>query len=129
VPLITVNGVELYYEVRGSGAPLVLIGGLGQDVSEMSMLTGPLAASFQVIAVDNRGTGRSAKPAGRYSIEQMAADIAGLMDRLGLPRAHVAGMSMGGRIAMALALDWPGRVDRLILVATGPRGEFLAARP
>ena len=52
------------------------------------MLTGPLAARFQVIAVDYRGARRSAKPPGRYSIEQMAADVAGLMDRLGLPRAH-----------------------------------------
>ena len=60
MPLVSVNGIELYYEAHGSGAPLVLLGGLGLDVSEMSMLTGPLAASFQVIAADNRGTGRSA---------------------------------------------------------------------
>jgi pimeloyl-ACP methyl ester carboxylesterase len=52
----------------------------------------------------------------------MAADIADLMDRLGLPRAHLAGISLGGGIAMALALDWPDRVDRLILVAASPRG-------
>jgi len=102
----------------------VLLSGLGLDVSEMSMLTGPLAASFQVTAVDNRGAGRSAKPVGPYSIEQMAADIAGLMHRLGLPRAHLAGISLGGRIAMALALDWPDRVDRLILVATSPAEEL-----
>lgn len=121
MPLITVNGIELYYEVHGSGAPLVLLGGLGLDVSEMSMLTGPLAASFRVIAVDNRGAGRSAKPPGPYSVEQMAADVAGLMDGLGLPRAHLAGISLGGRIALALALDRPDRVDRVILVATGPR--------
>lgn len=121
MPLITVNGIELYYEVHGSGAPLVLLGGLGLDLSEMGRLTGPLATAFQVIVIDIRGAGRSAKPAGPYSIEQMAADIAGLMDQLGLPRAHLAGISLGGRIAMALALDWPGRVDRLILVATSPR--------
>jgi 3-oxoadipate enol-lactonase len=62
----------------------------------MGMLTGPPADRFRVIAVDNRCTGRSAKPAGPYSVEQMAADIVGLMDRLDLPRAHLAGISLGG---------------------------------
>ena len=121
MPLIAVNDVELYYESHGSGVPLVLLGGLGLDVSEMGMLIGPLADRFRVIAVDNRGAGRSAKPPGPYSIEQMAADVTGLMDRLDLPRTHLLGMSMGGRIAMALALAWPGRVNRLVLVATSPR--------
>ncbi len=109
MPLIAVKDVQLYYESHGSGAPLVVLGGLGLDVSEMGMLTGPLAESFRVIAVDNRGTGRSAKPPGPYTIEQMAADVAGLMDSLNLPSAHLAGISLGGRIAMALALDWPER--------------------
>jgi 3-oxoadipate enol-lactonase len=121
VPAIAVNGVELYYEARGSGAPLMVLGGLGQDVSEMGMLTGPLAERFQVIAIDNRGSGRSAKPPGPYTVEQMAADAAGVMDHLGLPRAHLAGISLGGRIAMALALDGVERVERLVLVGTGPR--------
>jgi pimeloyl-ACP methyl ester carboxylesterase len=87
VPLIAVNGIELYYESHGTGAPLVVLGGLGLDVSEMGLLTGPLAARFLVIAADNRGAGRSAKPAGSYTIEQMAADVAGLMDRLELASA------------------------------------------
>ncbi len=121
MPVVAVDGVELYYESHGSGAPLLVLGGLGLDVSELGGLTGPLAARFRVIAVDNRGTGRSAKPAGPYPIEQMAADVAGLMDRLGLPSAHLLGISMGGRIAMALALAWPARVNRLVLVATSPR--------
>jgi pimeloyl-ACP methyl ester carboxylesterase len=121
VPLIAVNDIELYYESHGSGAPLVVLGGLGLAVSEMGALTGPLAARFRVIAVDNRGTGRSSKPAGPYSIEQMAADTAGLMDRLDLERAHLLGISMGGRIVLALALARPQRVDRLVLISTGPR--------
>lgn len=121
MPAIAVNGVDLYYEAHGSGAPLVVLGGQGQAVSEMGMLTGPLARQFQVIAIDNRGSGRSAKPRGPYTVEQMAADTAGVMDHLGLPRAHLAGISLGGRIAMALALDRGERVDRLVLVSTGPR--------
>lgn len=121
VPTVSVNGIDLYYESHGSGVPLIMLGGLGLDVSEMGVLTGPLAESFRVIAIDNRGSGRSAKPAGPYSIEQMATDVAGLMDHLGVPRAHQAGISMGGRIAMALALNSPERVDRLVLIATSPR--------
>lgn len=121
MPLTRVNDTELYYESHGSGDPLLLIGGLGRAVSEMRPLTEALAAGHRVIAVDNRGAGRSAKPPGPYTIEQMAADAAALAAHLGLSRAHVLGMSMGGRIAMSLALDHPGVVDRLVLVSTGPR--------
>ena len=121
MPLIAVNDVELYYESHGSGVPLVLLGGLGLDVSEMGMLIGPLADRFRVIAVDNRGAGRSAKPPGPYSIEQMAADVTGLMDRLDLPRTHLLGMSMGGRIAMALAEQMHSLIpgSRLVLIDGG----------
>jgi pimeloyl-ACP methyl ester carboxylesterase len=116
VPLIAVNGIELYYQSHGTGAPLLVLAGLGLDVSEMGTLTGPLAARFRVIAADNRGAGRSAKPPGPYSIEQMAADVAGLMDRLELPRAHVLGMSLRGhyrqpRPAMKAQFDATTRFD------------------
>jgi 3-oxoadipate enol-lactonase len=121
VPLLQVNDIELYYESHGAGDPLVVIGGLGLAVSEMRPLIEALAAGYRVIAVDNRGAGRSAKPAGPYSIEQMAADVAGLLARIGVSRAHVLGISMGGRIAMTLALDYPELVDHLVLVSTGPR--------
>ena len=81
-----------------------------------------LAAWFHVIAAGNRGAGTApAKPPGPYSTGQMAASMAGLMDRLELPRAHLLGIAMGRRIALALALAWPGRVDRLVLVAASPR--------
>lgn len=121
MPVVSVRDIEMYYESRGSGTPLVVLGGLGLDVSEMDRLIGPFAQRFHVIAADNRGAGRSSKPPGPYSIEQMADDVVGLMGRLELPRAHVLGMSMGGRIAMALALALPELVDRLVLVATSPR--------
>jgi pimeloyl-ACP methyl ester carboxylesterase len=121
VPSVAVNGVELYYEAHGCGAPLVVLGGLGQDVWEMDTLTRPLAGRFRVIAIDNRGSGRSSKPPGPYTVEQMAAEAAGVMDHLSLPRAHLAGISLGGRIAMALTLDRGERVDRLVLVSTSPR--------
>jgi len=121
MPLALVNDIELYYESHGSGDPLLLVGGLGLSVSEMQPLIAALAAGNRVIAVDNRGAGRSAKPPGAYAIEQMAGDLAALAAHLGLSRAHVLGLSMGGRIALALALEQPGLVDRLVLVSTGAR--------
>jgi len=122
VPLLTVGDVELYYESHGAGDPLVVIGGLGLAVTEMRPLLQALAAAgYRVIAVDNRGAGRSAKPPGPYTIEQMAGDLAGALAKLGVSRAHVLGISMGGRIAMTLAMDYPGQVDHLVLVSTGPR--------
>jgi pimeloyl-ACP methyl ester carboxylesterase len=121
MPLLAVNGIELYYESHGSGSPLVLIGGLGLAVSEIQPLIRALSAGCRVIALDNRGAGGSSKPQGPYTVEQMAQDVVELMARLGLPRAHVLGISMGGRIAMTLALDQPELVDHLVLVSTGPR--------
>lgn len=105
----------------GEGAPLLLLGGLGLAVPEMSRLVQGLAVSCRVVAVDNRGTGRSSKPPGPYSIEQMAGDAVSLLDALALPQVDVLGISMGGRVALSLALDHPERVRRSVLVSTGPR--------
>jgi 3-oxoadipate enol-lactonase len=122
MPLLKVNDIELYYESHGTGDPLVLIGGLGGAAAEMRPLITALAAGgYRVIAADNRGAGRSAKPPGPYSIGQMAGDVAGLLTRIGVERAHVLGISMGGRVALALALDHVKLVDHLILTSTGPR--------
>jgi 3-oxoadipate enol-lactonase len=122
VPLVSVNDIEIYYESHGSGDPLMMLGGLGLTVSEMRPLLEALAVGgLRVIAVDNRGTGRTSAPPGPYSIEQMAGDTAALLDRLEIPHAHVLGISMGGRIALTLALQRPELVDRLVLVSTGAR--------
>jgi len=115
------NGINLYAEVRGHGSPLLLILGLGADVSEYAQTIDGLARSCQVIAFDNRGAGRSDKPDEPYSIELMAADTAGLLDAFEIPRICVLGISLGGRIAMELALRHPERVERLILVSTSAR--------
>ena len=122
MPFVQVNDIELYYESHGAGDPLVLIGGLGQAVSETRTLISALAAAgYRVIAADNRGAGRSAKPPGPYTIRQMADDTAALLTQIGVARTHVLGISMGGRIALSLALDHPGLVDHLVLASTGPR--------
>ncbi len=124
MPIAHTNGIDLYYELHGHGEPLLLIPGLGYDGWMWHRMIPGLAEHFQVISLDNRGSGQSAKPPGPYSAQLLAADVVGLLDELGLPRAHVMGHSMGGFIAQSLALDYPDRVDKLILSATnfgGPR--------
>lgn len=121
MPTVSVDGLKMYYEIAGAGPALVLVAGLGLDVSECGQLIDALAAHYRVLAFDNRGAGRTDKPDEPYSIRQMAADTAGLMRALGIERAHVVGMSLGGRIALDLALEHPERVRSLILVSTSAR--------
>ena len=118
MPTVTVNDINVYYEIHGEGEPLVLIAGLATDVTRYERVIGVLSKRMKVIAFDNRGVGRTDKPDIPYSIDMMADDTAGLLDALGVERAHVLGISMGGRIAVALALRYPERVKSLILVST-----------
>jgi pimeloyl-ACP methyl ester carboxylesterase len=108
----------MYYEVHGEGPPLALILGLATDVSEWESLVGELAHTYRVIAFDNRGVGRSDKPDQPYSIDTMAEDTRELLRALAIERAHILGISMGGRIALALALAHPEQIDRLVLMST-----------
>jgi pimeloyl-ACP methyl ester carboxylesterase len=121
MPLAAVNGLNLYYEETGSGPPLLLIAGISSNTLGWAMLLPALSERFRVIAFDNRGAGRSSAPAGPYTTRQMADDAAALLEQLGIERAHVIGISMGGMNAQELALAHPERVDRLVLYATYAR--------
>ena len=110
--------MELHYEERGSGPALLLIPGIPAIASDWAPLAEPLSATRRVIAYDNRGSGQSAVTPGPYSTEQLAGDAVALLDRLGIERADVFGMSLGGMIAQELALGWPERVGRLVLGCT-----------
>jgi len=123
MPTLNANGINIYYEIRGEGDPLVLIGGLANDISdyERAGILSLLGRDFKVVAFDNRGVGRSDKPDIPYSIEMLAEDVAGLLAALGLERVNVLGVSMGGRIALEFALAHPQTVNRLLLVSTAPR--------
>lgn len=123
MPTVSVDGLRMHYELAGAGPPLVLIGGLGLDLSEYGQLIDALAPHYRVLAFDNRGAGRTEKPDEPYTVRQMAGDTAGLMQALGVERAHVVGMSLGGRIALDLALAHPQRVRSLVLVSTSARVE------
>jgi pimeloyl-ACP methyl ester carboxylesterase len=121
VPSIKANGISIYYEIHGQGEPLVLIGGLSLDVSEIEWMIRGFSQKYQVVAFDNLGAGRTDKPDTPYSIEMMAEDTAGLLNALGVAHAHVLGISMGGRIAIALTLKHPEVVRSLTLVSTSAR--------
>jgi 3-oxoadipate enol-lactonase len=116
-----VNGVELYYELHGSGPAITVIPGLGADTRLFSPIVMALAQRHQVMVFDPRGAGRSEKPDVPYSAEELADDTAGLLDVVGMQAPTVIGYSMGGRIALALALRHPDRVRGLLLAATSAR--------
>ena len=117
---VQANGQELYYELHGEGPPLVLLMGIGYDSSLWTLAQVPvLSTQFQVILVDNRDAGRSSKARQPYTIADMADDLAGLLDALGIQRSHLLGLSMGGMIALEFALRHGDRLDRLVLAGTG----------
>jgi pimeloyl-ACP methyl ester carboxylesterase len=119
MPTIDVNGLEMYYELEGSGPPVVLLAGLTQDHLGWAMQQPALvAAGYRTLAVDNRDAGQTAQSRSGYTIRQFADDTIGLMDALGLPSAHIVGSSMGGMIAQEIALAHPQRVMSLTLVCT-----------
>jgi len=121
MPTAHVNGIELYYELHGDGPPVVVIPGLGCDVRMFSPLVTALAERCRVVVFDPRGAGRSDKPNLPYSIDEMADDAAALLHLVGMHSATVIGYSMGGRIALSLALRRPTYVGRLLLASTSAR--------
>jgi 3-oxoadipate enol-lactonase len=117
---VQANGQDLYFELHGEGPPLVLVMGIGYDSSLWTLAQVPaLSTQFQVILVDNRDAGRSSKAGQPYKIADMADDLAGLLDALGIQRTHLLGLSMGGMIALEFALRHGDRLDRLVLSGTG----------
>jgi 3-oxoadipate enol-lactonase len=127
MPYTQVNDLSMYYEIHDEGdgddnrETLVMILGLGADISEWEAMTGWFAKKYRVLVFDNRGAGRTDKPDMPYTIDMMADDTAGLMQALGIEQANVLGISLGGRIALMLALRHPELVKKLVLVSTSAR--------
>ena len=113
-----VNGLQLYYEIRGSGRPLVLLhGGLLTIELNFGPLLEPLAASRRVIAVELQGHGHTADTGRAMTIEGLAGDVVALLDHLGIAEADMFGFSLGGLVAYAVALGTPARVGKLIVAS------------
>jgi 3-oxoadipate enol-lactonase len=111
-PPVVVHAEE---DGRPEAPPLLLSHPLGADLRIWQPLITPLARSFRVITYDQRGHGASPSPAGPYSIDQLGSDALALLDRLGLERVNVAGVSLGGMVGLWLAVHAPERLDRLVV--------------
>jgi len=122
MPFADNQGTRIYWDEQGTGAPLLLIMGLGYPSAMWHRMRPALSASYRTIVLDNRGAGQSDVPPGPYSIALMASDAAAVLDAAGVPSANVFGVSMGGMIAQEFALQYPGRVQSLILGCTAAGG-------
>jgi 3-oxoadipate enol-lactonase len=122
MPFVDNQGTKLYWDEEGSGPPVLLIMGLGYGSCMWHRTRPILARKYRTIALDNRGAGQSAAPPGPYSIATMASDAAAVLDVAGIRRAHIFGVSMGGMIAQEFTLQYPERVQSLILGCTAAGG-------
>jgi len=122
------DGAELYFEKHGNGPPLFLVPGLGGDGRFWGANVEALARDFTVIVHDHRGTGRSTLSRIDYSVAQMASDALQLIDALGYDKVHWCGHSTGGAMGQVLAIEHPGRIDRLVLSATWARTDAFFRR-
>jgi len=130
MPFVLVDGLSVHYRVDGpaEAPPLLLIHSLGTSMAMWAPQAAALAGAFRVISYDLRGHGLSEASAGAYSLELLARDAVGLMDALGVTRAHVAGVSLGGMIAQTLGIAHGSRVRSLVLGDTasviGPKSNW-----
>jgi pimeloyl-ACP methyl ester carboxylesterase len=121
MPTVRAGDISVYYESTGSGEPLVLIPYLAADQACYAFQVADYAKEFTCISVDLRGAGLSDKPAGTYTTELMADDIAALMQAIGVERAHVMGLSLGAAVGMWLAAKHPRKVRSLSLHSAWPK--------
>jgi pimeloyl-ACP methyl ester carboxylesterase len=123
MPTANIGDIQIYYEEYGRGMPLIMILGLGQDIATWKFQIAALSRHTRLIVFDNRDSGKSSRCTENYTTEIMAQDTLGLMDHLGIERAHLLGTSMGGMIAQHVALMAPARLNSLILAGTTSWGE------
>jgi pimeloyl-ACP methyl ester carboxylesterase len=127
MPYAPANDLDVYYEVRGEGPPLILLHGAYMTAEMMGPLTEGLAASRQVFVPELQAHGRTADADRPLTYEQMADDTAALMAHLELERADVVGYSMGGAAGLQLAIRHPERVRRLVVISAGYRYDAMPA--
>jgi len=118
---VKANGIEINYEIEGNGPWLTLSHSLACNLHMWDPQMPVLTKQFKVLRFDTRGHGQSSAPAGEYTLEQLADDLKGLLDALGIKQTHYAGLSMGGMIAQAFALKYPGVFQSMVLADTTSR--------
>ena len=119
---VDVNGVHMYYEVYGEGSPLVLLHGGGLTIElDFAALLPELVTRHRVIAVEMQGHGRTADTGRAITPAALASDVVGLLDHLGIDRAHVLGHSLGGGVALELAVSHPDRVRSIVPMSISVR--------
>ena len=120
MPTVQAKGIELSYEFTGpEGAPVVAFSNsLGTTLEMWDQQVAALAGRYRCLRYDTRGHGRSPAAPGPLTIDDLADDLAGLLDALGIERAHVVGLSLGGMTAQAFGVRYPQRAESLILMAT-----------
>jgi len=111
-----INGLEMHYEERGSGEPLLLLHGFGGCASEWTPFADALSQDYRVIMVDLRGHGWSTNPANTFTMRQSGEDIAALLDKLGIQKTRAIGISAGGMTLLHLATRHPERVEAMVLI-------------
>ncbi|MDD2338160.1 MAG: alpha/beta fold hydrolase [Geobacteraceae bacterium] len=117
----TLDGVPLHYEIVGSGPPLLLLNGIGLDLSAWGPLVHELCGERQLVLLDTRGSGRSGPPPEPCTTARLAADALAILDHLSLDSVDVLGFSLGGLVAQELAILAPKRIHSLVLAATAAR--------
>jgi pimeloyl-ACP methyl ester carboxylesterase len=120
MPVVQGNGIDIYYEVTGAGAPLVLIPYLGADQACYAFQVAEYSKHFTCYTVDLRGAGLSGKPEGIYTTQLLAEDVAAFIRAAGIGRAHVSGLSLGAAVGMWLAARHPELVRSLSLHSAWP---------
>ena len=118
MPQVAIADGEIHYEVTGEGHPLILVSGLNGVARYWQPQVAAFAARYKVITYDQRGTGASDHKQREFSVDQMARELAALMDALHIDRAHLVGLSTGGAIGQTLAIEQPARVAGLALCST-----------
>jgi len=118
--VISINGCEIHYELRGEGKPLLLLHGFTGSGNDWRLVFARAPPGFQLIAVDLRGHGRSTNPSGAFTFRQAAADIRALLDSLELEQVSAIGISAGAKTLLHLATAQPSSIDRLVLVSGTP---------
>ena len=124
MPNAELNGIDVYFERRGEGPPVLFLNGSGATLAGSGVLLDVFAARCDVLAHDQRGLGRTEIPPGPYTIADYAADAVALLDHVGWDTGRVVGMSFGGMVAQELAVTAPDRIERLALLCTSPGGSM-----